>query len=325
MMVAPSPPADSETRTPTTQATAHTQRVLIVDDNPADLKIAGAIVEKQLGYRAVFAEDGVQALAIMKTDPPNIVLADLQMPEMNGLELVEEIKSKYPLVPIIIFTAYGSEEIALQALKAGAASYVPKRIMASDLGGVLEAVLAAAEVDLRRHRVLQCLVRSEHEFCLTNDPSLIPPLVTMLQETLIAMRLCNENGRIRIGVALEEALCNALYHGNLEVSSELRQSGSEQPYRSLIEQRRLESPYRERVVQVHTAMTPQQASFTIRDEGPGFDPSSLPDPTDPANLERASGRGLLLIRTFMDQVTYNSQGNQITMIKRQEARRGACA
>ena len=54
----------------------------------------------------------------------------------------------------------------------------------------------------------------------------------------------------------------------------------------------------------------------IRDEGPGFDPDGLPDPTDPENLTKASGRGVLLIRTFMDEVRFNDTGNEITMIKR---------
>jgi anti-sigma regulatory factor (Ser/Thr protein kinase) len=56
--------------------------------------------------------------------------------------------------------------------------------------------------------------------------------------------------------------------------------------------------------------------YIIRDEGPGFDPSLLPDPTDQANLKMISGRGLLLIRTFMDEVHHDPTGTQITMIKR---------
>jgi anti-sigma regulatory factor (Ser/Thr protein kinase) len=63
-------------------------------------------------------------------------------------------------------------------------------------------------------------------------------------------------------------------------------------------------------------MSRLEAVFVVRDEGPGFDPTSLPDPTDPINLERVSGRGLLLIQTFMDHVEHNETGNQITMIKR---------
>jgi len=311
--LAPTPQAS-----PSTQAEAY--RILIVDDNVADLKIAGSIVERQLGHRALYAANGKEALDCIRSEHPHAILTDLQMPEMDGLELVEEVRTRFPLIPVVVFTAYGSEEIALQALKAGAASYVPKRIMATDLGGVLEAVLAAAEVDQRRHRILQCLIRAEHEFCLLNDPLLIPPLVTFFQETLVAMGLCSDNSRIRVGVALEEALCNALYHGNLEVSSELRQGG-DQPYRALIEKRRQEMPYQDRTIQVRAHITRLEARFVIRDEGPGFDPAALPDPTDPANLERASGRGLLLIRTFMDEISYNAQGNEITMVKRPDRRR----
>ncbi len=55
--------------------------------------------------------------------------------------------------------------------------------------------------------------------------------------------------------------------------------------------------------------------FVVRDEGQGFDPALLPDPTDPVNLERVSGRGLLLIQTFMDRVEHNARGNEITMVK----------
>ena len=53
--------------------------------------------------------------------------------------------------------------------------------------------------------------------------------------------------------------------------------------------------------------------YTVRDEGPGFDPASLPDPTDPANLDRPCGRGLLLMRTFMDNVIFNDKGNEVTL------------
>jgi anti-sigma regulatory factor (Ser/Thr protein kinase) len=67
---------------------------------------------------------------------------------------------------------------------------------------------------------------------------------------------------------------------------------------------------------VITTLTPREAVFTIRDDGNGFDPSLLPDPRDPTNLERISGRGLLLIRTFMDKVEHNERGNEIRMTKR---------
>jgi anti-sigma regulatory factor (Ser/Thr protein kinase) len=124
--------------------------------------------------------------------------------------------------------------------------------------------------------------------------------------------------RMQIGVALEEALTNSLYHGNLEISSELREKDFA-TYYSTYETRSKASPYVERRIFVDAKITADEAEFIIRDEGPGFDPSSLPDPTDPANLERLSGRGVLLMRTFMDEVVYNATGNEVRMVKRRRA------
>jgi anti-sigma regulatory factor (Ser/Thr protein kinase) len=75
-------------------------------------------------------------------------------------------------------------------------------------------------------------------------------------------------------------------------------------------------PYSQRRIHVKARYSPDSAVFCIRDEGPGFNRQELPDPTDPSNIERPCGRGLLLMQTFMDEVEYNSSGNEVTMTKR---------
>jgi CheY-like chemotaxis protein/anti-sigma regulatory factor (Ser/Thr protein kinase) len=289
--------------------------VLVVDDNPVDRHLAVSLLEKTPGMKAEQAGNGRAALEVIRNRQPDLVLTDLVMPEMDGLTLVQEIRSNFPLVPVILMTAFGSEEIAIQALQKGAASYVPKPNLAKDLAETVESVLALSQADHNQQRLLECLTQTQSEFLLDNDPSLIPPLIGYLQENLSRMKLCDEIGRIRVSVALQEALINAIHHGNLEVSSELREK-DDKAYLQLIEDRRRHKDYRSRRVYVSARESPAEAVYTIRDEGPGFDPSRLPDPTDPANLERVAGRGLLLIRTFMDEVYHNEKGNQITMIKR---------
>ena len=76
----------------------------------------------------------------------------------------------------------------------------------------------------------------------------------------------------------------------------------EAPGERLAAARRLEAPYRDRRVRVRVELTPAEARYEVADEGPGFDVSKLPDPTDPANLERPSGRGVLFMRTFIFKV-----------------------
>ena len=108
-------------------------RVLVVDDSAMDRHLAGSIIQKMGNCQASFAENGVEALAMMQQTKFDLVLTDMLMPEMDGLELVQAIRSKYPMIPVILMTAHGSEELAVQALHAGAASYVPKRDLANDL------------------------------------------------------------------------------------------------------------------------------------------------------------------------------------------------
>ena len=296
--------------------------VLVVDDSAVDRRLAGGILEKQGDLQVEFASNGVEALEAIQRRQPDMVLSDLQMPQMDGLELVGAIRNRFPLIPVILMTAHGSEEIAVQALQRGASSYVPKSKLAHELHEVVDAVLAIAKADRTHDRLIDCLTRSETEFELDNDTSLIYPLVDHLQNMVTRMRFCDDTGRIRVGVALEEALLNALYHGNLEITSEqIRESRSQlvaSGGADVVQQRSVKAPYRDRHIHVHVSLSPNEAKFVIRDEGPGFNPADVPDPTDPANLERESGRGLLLMRSFMDEVQYNSTGNEVTLVKRRE-------
>lgn len=300
--------------------------VLVVDDSPVDRRLAGGILEKNPALEVRYATSGQDALAEMARQQPDIVVTDLQMPDLTGLELVERIRAKHPLVPVILMTAHGSEEIAVRALEVGAASYVPKARLATDLEDTVENVMAMARADRRHERLLECLTRSETEFVLDNDPDLIPPLVDLFQQHVARMQLCDETGRIRLGIALEEALLNALFHGNLELSTEeLREASSalfHAQSRDLVAERRRAAPYSGRHLRVKASINPEAMQFTISDEGPGFDTASLGDPHDPANLQRETGRGLVLMRTFMDEVRYNPSGNEVTLVKRRERHNG---
>ncbi|MBX3414332.1 MAG: response regulator [Pirellulales bacterium] len=297
-------------------------KVLVVDDAPVDRRLAGGILEKHGQLTISYAANGREALASIEAELPDAVVTDLQMPEMNGLELTETVRRRFPLLPVILMTAHGSEDIAVQALERGAASYVPKSNLARDLLDTVENVLAMARADRRHDRLMECVAQAETVFVLDNDAALIPPLVDYLQEHVMRMRLCDETGRIRVGVALEEALLNALYHGNLELSTEeLRDasSGLLQPEGDdLVAARRQTAPYKDRRLHVTAKISHERAEYTIRDEGPGFAASTIPDPSDPVSLERESGRGLILMRTFMDEVRFNHKGNEVTLVKERE-------
>ena len=292
-------------------------RVLVVEDSPTQASEIRFLLE-DAGFDVGLAGDGIAALSSLREGLPDLIVTDLQMPRMDGLALVESVRSGHPSVPVVLITAHGSEEIAARALRCGAASYVPKRYLGRDLAEVVRQIIAMAAPDPDQERIIESLEETRFRFALANDGSLVAPLIRRLEEVVREMGLCDQADLIRLAVALRESIVNAIDHGNLELDSELRQD-DERIYHRLGEERRAQSPYRERRVRIDVGVTRTEATFTVRDEGPGFDPSTLPDPTDPANLCRIGGRGLLLVRTLMDEVRFNATGNEITLVKRRQA------
>lgn len=289
--------------------------ILVVDDSAMDRRVAGGLLEKEPDCQVFYAEDGYQALKSVDENLPDIVVTDMVMPHLDGLQLVEAMKRDFPLIPVIIMTAVGTEETAVQALKRGAASYVTKRRLAQDLLETVRMVLQAADDERNISRLLVHRTQQvEFKFVLENELPLLAASVTHMQQTMRAMGLFDESERLRIGIALEEVLLNAMFHGNLELSSSLRED-EKSTYHEVARVRAKESPYRERRIFVDASFSPSGAEFKIRDEGPGFNPKDLPDPIDPVNLHRATGRGLLLIHTFMDGVAFNESGNEVRLTK----------
>lgn len=99
----------------------------------------------------------------------------------------------------------------------------------------------------------------------------------------------DEGQRWAVRLALEEALVNAMKHGN-----------------------RMDSG---RSVRVAYRVSPEKAELRVADEGDGFDPRLVPDPTADENLRKPCGRGIMLMRSYMDQVTFNSSGSEVYMVK----------
>jgi anti-sigma regulatory factor (Ser/Thr protein kinase) len=150
----------------------------------------------------------------------------------------------------------------------------------------------------------------EFEFVLLNDHEQIAPVVEFLASQAARMAVTDSTEQMRISLALEEALVNALYHGNLEISSDA------DSWYDLAQRRRLQSPFCDRRIRVLARITNNFAVFVVRDEGHGFDPSQLADPTNDAHLGRCSGRGVYLMRNLMDEVVFNDIGNEVTMVRR---------
>ena len=115
-------------------------RILVVDDDD-NLRWVIQTQLEQMGYAVATAADGVTALEAIEKQPPALVLTDLKMPGMSGMELLERIRRDYPEIPVLIMTAFGTIQSAVQAMRAGAYDYLAKPIDYDELGMSVSRVL----------------------------------------------------------------------------------------------------------------------------------------------------------------------------------------
>ena len=286
--------------------------VLVVDDTAVDRRLAGGLLERAPNVEVCYAENGREALVQLDARLPDLVVTDLQMPEVDGLELVTAIGDRYPDVPVVLMTAHGSENVAAQALANGAASFVPKSELADNLVQTVMHILVMSETDSRYKKLIACTRKTDFEFDLESDPAIIEPLIEMVQQVAVSQGLMTHNNRVQMTVALEHALLNAMIRGNLE----LPRDEMPVPNPTVIRDRLADPNFAGRRVYFRSLVTPEAAEFTVRDEGPGFDTSQVPAVDDPSSFRDGTGRGLVLIQAFMDEVEFNSNGNEIRMTKR---------
>ncbi|GAB4130352.1 ATP-binding protein [Thermopirellula anaerolimosa] len=291
-------------------------KILVVDDSAVDRRLISGLLERLPDVEVHTAQDGMEAAEILDERDFDLVITDMIMPRMNGLTLVERIRERHPRVPVILITSQGSEEIALEALRRGAASYVPKRLAGKRLASTVEQVMQASQRRVARSELMRCLHQWSFLFALDNDCRYFSAMIDYVQDALEDLGWDDPAERTRVTIALQEALSNAMFHGNLELSSSLREN-DERQFFALAEQRRVQSPYAERKVWLEGRLKPDEILLRVRDEGPGFDTKPFTHLMCHAeNVESCFGRGVLLMRAFMDEVTYNETGNEVCLIRR---------
>ena len=100
-------------------------KILVVDDEPNMLRLFNKVLTKE-GYRVRTANSGEEAVRLLNEEVFNLVISDLVMPNLGGMDLLKELKTNYPDIPFVVITAYGTIESAVEAMKAGAFDYLTK-------------------------------------------------------------------------------------------------------------------------------------------------------------------------------------------------------
>ena len=301
--------------------------ILVVDDSAVDRRLVGKLLMEGSQISVETVGNGTEALAWIEHNMPDLVVTDLQMPQMDGLELVTTLRSLHPELPVVLITAHGSEDLAIAALERGAASYVPKSQLIEKLLGTVQDVLQRTGVEHNYEQLSRSMKRAEFGFELENEDALVENLVDLVRQIIVNIQACDSTEEMRVGMALEEALHRAIFCGNLELTSHQAsqaRAGCEDGYKLALE-RRWQPPYSNRKVYFDVRIQPEEARFTVRHEGPAIESAQGGELAELLASSEQSDRGRVLIQTFMDEVTIEQEGRGIVMIKRAVAADRICS
>lgn len=288
--------------------------ILVVDDSEMDrVLIRELLGQEDMDWLVEFAESAEQAIVMLTHLAVDVVITDMLMPGMNGLELLRHVRKQVKPVPVLLVSAHGSESLAAEAIRDGASSYVPKDQLASRLVETVRQVLVAARAEQSNDRLIESIADLRARFELENDPMLIAPLVGLLQQTAFRMNIVGRETRTRLGVALDEAMINAMYHGNLELPpaelADARVKLRNGEKADAIEKRRGVEPYKNRKLHVDVTLSAERLKIVVRDDGNGFSRFFAED---------GDHRGLTVIKNILDEVSFNETGSEIRLVKYRE-------
>lgn len=150
---------------------------------------------------------------------------------------------------------------------------------------------------------------------IPSQPEWIAPTVEYLKDKAVLCGVCHQTRANKLMLALHEALTNSVVHGNLELSSDLKER-SDNAFAEALAQRAADPRYGGRSVEVHVAYDGERCHWTLTDQGKGFDVESAlarTSASDEPEMLLASGRGILLMRTFLDDVRYELGGRRAVL------------
>lgn len=260
------------------------RNILIIDDYD-DLATSLKQVFESAGHSVEVLASRQQALDHDDLDVYDLVITDLEVD--NSKSQINSNGTEFACLPAMPDCRPGEH---VKAFKLCASHFRRDDFDEEELKNFIETILNYKNryVD-KAERVKELHEKIEFEL-----PSAISPMHAILDyllnrvEKLGVVRPEQSN----LFVALDEAFVNAVKHGNKYNAQKL--------------------------VRITAELSRNEASFTVEDEGEGFDVNSIPDPLDPDNLFKTSGRGVLFIYNIMDEVKYNERGNRLTMVKKGE-------
>lgn len=283
-------------------------KILLVEDDDL-LRETWVRMLTKLGHE-VTAHPGGESLeaALEAGAQADLVWTDLAMPDGDGFFVLRAARKHLPGVSVLVVSAHGDAEHVLRALRLGADHFLPKPVDAAELTAILRRIDAIRAANRDKVRAWHSFVRSEIELRVPADLGVAAAAAALFGKHVRSF--LDEDGCRGVQTAVHELLLNAVEHGCLEITQQEKLGAlSEDRYSELFAERRADPRLGDRTVRAHLIADAERGvTITVSDPGPGFDPETLPDPSDPENLFLPSGRGIMMAKLQVDELRYEDGG-----------------
>jgi len=287
-------------------------KVLVVEDDYSSRELLRICIEKE-GYQCQTANDGVDGFNLFKKFNPDLIISDVRMPHMNGIELLESIRKISKDVIIVFITGHGNEELALQALQLGANNYLKKPVDITEIKTITNRYYDVIKSKALQSNIVDLIRHREMEIEIDSDMNLVQSLANYLSEK--TGNFFDSKEKMRIELGLNELLINAIEHGNWEISyDEKNQALLDDRIGALYKAKREHPDNIHKKVLVKYKQSEKFCEWIITDSGKGFDWKLIPNPSN-AQLTRINGRGILLSKLQFDEFEYMGKGNIVRIKK----------
>jgi len=292
-------------------------KILVVEDDPSIRSFLTTLLEKS-SYDVLTASNGREGLEAYRQARPDIILTDISMPDMTGLQMLAKIRNEDDRVIAIIMTGYGTNENAIEALKLRANNFLCKPIKGQDLLALLKKYEKMVQHQNTSKIPLGEILVKSLTITFKSDLEAVPAIATKLvSETENAIP---KEYRLGIHLGLAELLSNAIQHGNLGISYHEKlnvfETAGDAGIERLICERMKDPAIAARKVKVDFYMDPKQCEWIITDEGPGFNWTLMETPGRETDFSKVDGRGVFLSRLQFDHLEFMDSGNKVRAVKR---------
>ncbi len=290
------------------------KKILVVDDDDTMRRLLERVLTKA-DFQVLTAENGRKGWEIFEREKPFLVFSDVEMPEMDGLELLRKIKKKSPQTIVVVMTSYGSEDRVIAVLKLGGDNYLKKPFEISEIHSLANRYKEFSEEKDLFHQAAARVDLLNMNLTLENNLGIASSASKFLIQQLAPFLFGEDLTSIRLG--LFEMLLNAIEHGNLEIDYETKTEAlHKNEFLDLFEQRRKDPRFIKRRIFVDMEVTQGACRVDVRDQGNGFDWSRWIERRSSDSILATHGRGIMMTQLYFDNIVYNTSGNQVTLIKK---------